>query len=188
MVEMANTDIKNIIFKSIDKDYSYGKYDDFEIIIMNSNDYMNATGLCNAINKSCGSTKLYRHWRLTDTAKELIEGVAKMVGTDQDSLFIKMVDVKNKLRGTYVHPLLIPHISSWASPLMAIKVSQIVNNYYSKKAHDEKQQIIIELECNINEKDDTITQLNKKVDMLLEKNKSIIKHNKKIEEHNKKIE
>ena len=34
------------------------------------------------------------------------------------------------ISGTYCHPLLIPHIGCWVSPSFALKVSDIVNNYY----------------------------------------------------------
>src|SRR5271156_2247380 len=34
------------------------------------------------------------------------------------------------ISGTYCHPLLIPHIACWVSSSFALKVSDIVNNYF----------------------------------------------------------
>ena len=38
-------------------------------------------------------------------------------------------DVDRIISGTYCHPLLIPHIACWVSPIFALQVSKIVNYY-----------------------------------------------------------
>lgn len=68
---------------------------------------------------------------------------------------IKDTGSSNTLRGTYVHPLLAPHIASWVSAEFAIKVSQIVNNYIVR---DYKEQLRAAKQ-DIQEKQDNITTL-----------------------------
>lgn len=70
------------------------------------------------------------------------------------------------IRGTYVHPDLIPHIASWASPAFAVKVSKIVNEYFIKKAIKEKDKLI-------KKKDDKIDKMSDKIDKLHEDNESL---------------
>ena len=66
---------------------------------------------------------------------------------------ITIVTGDNELRGTYVHPLLVPHITSWISPDFAIQVSEIVNNHMVKLYREQ-----------IREKDDNIKRLESKID------------------------
>lgn len=73
-----------------------------------------------------------------------------------------------KIRGTYAHPDLIPHIATWASQKFALKVSKIVNEYFIKKE-------LKKLEKEIREKDKTIHELNSKVDTLLVENSKMSK-------------
>lgn len=65
------------------------------------------------------------------------------------------------MRGTYVHPLLIPHIASWISSAFAIKVSIIVNNFivneYKEKINNLEEKIS-DLEEYTSEQDNTILE------------------------------
>ena len=47
-------------------------------------------------------------------------------------------ECKNDLRGTYVHPDLLPSILSWISPEFTIKINRIINLYY---AHEKDKEI-----------------------------------------------
>ena len=127
----GNNDIRQLCIVKINNDYSYGKYGEFCVIIKNSNGYMNATKLCNEAGKN------FKHWKTNITSKELIDEVSLWVGIPTHTL-MEIPNVPNNLRGTYVHPDLIPHIASWASPKFAIKVSKIVNEYFIKKAIADK--------------------------------------------------
>ena len=62
-----------IAFEKIDDNYSYGTYDDFKVIIMNSNGYINVTKLC----KQYG--KYFKHWLQNDSSKDLIAEVDKVL-------------------------------------------------------------------------------------------------------------
>ncbi len=46
------------------------------------------------------------------------------------------------IRGTYVHPLLIPHIASWISPEFAIKVSEIVNYHLTMQLRNHNTELM----------------------------------------------
>ena len=59
--------LTSLIYENITDGYSYGKYDDFNIIIMNSNGYINATKLCTAHGKE------FKAWFKNISSKELIE-------------------------------------------------------------------------------------------------------------------
>lgn len=120
--------LSDIIYEKINNDYSYGKYGDFNVIIMNSNSYINAAKLCIKYDKD------FFDWKKNKVSKELIEEVENYIQSTENSRSIKIRSIIvvttgiKILHGTYVHPLLIPHIASWISPKFAIKVSQIVND------------------------------------------------------------
>jgi hypothetical protein len=183
------TNIKEIIFKKINDKYSYGKYGSFNVIMMIDNGYINATKLCEKVDKE------FRHWKENKSANEIIDELTKTSGIEKQKLMIITTgNVLGKIKGTYVHPDLIPQIASWASPRFAIKVSKIVNEYFAKKALDKKDAIIAK-------KDDKIDKLEKKIDLQLEKidsqsekidelkkiNNRILRTNTKIQHQNENI-
>ena len=134
-----------IVFEKIDDNYSYGTYDDFKVIIMNNNGYINAAKLCKQYGKS------FKNWLQNDSSKDLIAEVDKVLalagipasadsssnmfaspgipGDANDKATITIVETRNITRGTYVHKLLVPHIASWLNPSFAIKMSKIVDEY-----------------------------------------------------------
>lgn len=147
----GNDDIRQLCIVKINNDYSYGKYGEFCMVIKNSNGYMNATKLC----KEAG--KEFFNWKSNAVSKELISEVVSSLGIPRDDLMQTVTGGKIlEIRGTYVHPDLIPHIASWASPKFAIKVSKIVNEYFIKKAVADKD-ILLGI------KDDKINKLIKEV-------------------------
>lgn len=172
--------LSKIIFEHINDKYAYGKYDEFKVIIMKENRYINATKLCNETGKS------FKHWLENANSKNLIEEVEKTFTAGYPAVNKKstiMVQggkgTNGLINGTYVHELLIPHIASWISPSFAIKVSKIVNSFIVKEYQD-----------SIKEKDDKISELekilknierqnkiaNEKLDAVLSDN--VITHNK----------
>ena len=166
----GDDDIRHVCIETIDENYSYGNYGEFQMIIMNKNGYMNATKLC----KDAG--KEFRYWKENTSAKELIRELSAYVGIPAHKLIVSP-NVANKLRGSYVHPDLIPHIASWASPVFAIKVSKIVNEFFIKQAIEEKDKLL-------QKKDDKIDKLSKKMD---EQSKKIDKQSKKIDKQSNHI-
>ena len=112
---MAN-ELNQIIFDHIDDKYAYGNYGEFKVIIMKSNTFINATKLCKEYNKD------FYHWKERKGNNELIKEVDKEIpsplirgdGSNPSTILIKGGN-NDLIRGTYVHPLLIPHIASWIS-------------------------------------------------------------------------
>jgi hypothetical protein len=92
-----------------------------------------------------------------------------------------------EINGTYVHPLLIPAIASWASPKFGLRVSKIVNEFFIKKESDRQKALL-------KEKDDTIDELNSNIQELLRNSRKQRLENKKqsddlqeIKRHNKEL-
>jgi len=83
---------------------------------------------------------------------------------------MEIPNIRNELRGTYVHPKLVPHIASWASPEFAIKVSEIVNEFYIQRAIEEKDIII-------GQKDAKIDKMAKQINKLLQDSAKAISQN-----------
>ena len=125
-----------IAYEQIDGEYFYGKYGPFKVVIHSQSGYINATKLC----KDGG--KQFKQWKRLDGSQELINTLAQegpvlieqsAAGIPAAPLFEErsLSSMANYINGYYAHPLLIPHIASWASPRFAIIVSQIVNDYLS---------------------------------------------------------
>ena len=212
------TDLSDILFENINNNYSYGAYGDFKVIIMKKNNYINATKLCSENNKR------YEHWSRNASNEELINEVKKEINhsnsltthiravndfDDNDTDFIKPIIVIKgggkitQISGTYVHPLLIPHIASWISPKFGIKVSKIVNEYiineYKNKLLEnnnklaEKEMELAEKESELAEKEIENMSLTNKIDLLLKKmdeqskeTKQLTKDTKLLKKQNKK--
>ena len=129
-----------IAYEQIDNEYWYGRYGPFKVVIHSPSGYINASKLCT----ECG--KQLFHWKENRSSKELIDAVEKriefhkpilpnQISIDMPTKVIYeekgLTSRGNETRGMYAHPLLVPHIASWASPRFAIIVSEIVNDYVS---------------------------------------------------------
>ena len=124
--------INNIIFKDINEDYSFGKYGDFNVIIMKKNGYINATKLCSNAETKNGTRKEFYRWLENNNSKILIKEISTFLEISQDKLLITITGGSKKLtiiRGTYIHPLLITHIAYWISPKFAINVSLWIDEW-----------------------------------------------------------
>ena len=122
MITVEN--LNQIIYESIDENYGFGKYGDFQVIIRKKDGYINATKLC----KDGG--KELKHWKETQYNTILFQKYTTIIGVDKSTPIME-TNISGHLhtRGTYVHPILIPHIASWVSAEFAIRVSYIVNNF-----------------------------------------------------------
>lgn len=169
----------SIIYENIDsnhEDYSFGyaKYGSFKIIMMQSkndnvvNGFINANHLCNEGNK-----RLCK-WVENKDSKILIDYLKIRIN---HNVAIKITDVENHLKGTYVHHLLIPHIASWISCEFAFYVSVIVNDHI-KQEHasmiEEKEKLLRKQNKVIKKKDDKIDQLMEKLKIMEEKENLVL--------------
>ena len=118
------SDIKEIIFEDINDDYGYGKYGGFEVIFDKKTGYINATKLC-----SLGG-KRFENWNQNKQSKEFIETFSNCLRISKDEILMIVTGGRNTIiRGTYVHPDIIPHIAMWISPKFGITISKIVNEW-----------------------------------------------------------
>jgi hypothetical protein len=128
MTEMIH-DIAEIAYEQIHNEYYRARYGDFTVIMNINTRYINATHLCALATTKNGKPKHFPVWRTNNSAKELINEVALVVGVSPADLLAVPVNVPNDIRGTYVHPDLIPHIAYWASVKFAVAVMKIVNRF-----------------------------------------------------------
>lgn len=141
-------DIRGIIFEKINDTFSKGMYAGFIVLIMNKNGYVNVTKMCKDIFVECkkinkdAKEKEFRKWKALDTTKELINTVSSAGQILPAELFITFTSGHIISRGTYVHPDLVPHIASWASPTIAIKISKIVNEYFSNDERKRQRELL----------------------------------------------
>jgi len=135
---------------------------------MHENGFMNANKICKEAGKD------FFNWKKNTQSKELIEALSLSTGIQKnDIMYINATSKNIETRGTYVHPDLIPHIASWASPEFAIKVSKIVNEYFIKKAIEEKDKLL-------QNKDDKIDKLLREVNELKNTTYEVLDNTKKI--------
>jgi len=172
-------DIREIIIEPINDDFSWGKYADFEVVIMNKNGFINCTKMCQHISDETGHQRLLKNWTPITNAKELIKAVSSTAGQQATDLMPIIKGGKiQEITGTYCHPDLVPHIASWASPQFAVKVARIVNEYLSREAKDEREKLL-------RKKDDKIDKLNHKINKVLEGNQTLQKGNQNLQKDNK---
>jgi len=176
-------DIRNIIFKDINEDYAWGKYGDFKVIIMKENGYINVTKLCSMVTNKNGKVKEFRKWKETDISKNLIEEISNVARIPAAEILVTVPTGPKKLtciRGTYAHSDLIPHIAAWASPVFAIKISKIVNEYYTKKVIKAKDKLIEKKDDKIDELLTLNKKMDKRIKRLLSKNDELYGQNEEI--------
>jgi hypothetical protein len=151
--------ISELIYEPVNEQYGWGKYGEFRVLIRHKDGYINVTKLC----KDGG--KELKNWSANQSSMDLVNQ-ARSAGIPADPLE-QLITGQNELRGTYAHPLLVPHIASWISPEFAFKVSRIVNDHLVREYREQ-----------IREKTDKIDELMKKMD----------KQNEKLDAQNKKLD
>ncbi len=123
------TELKNIAFEQVDGDYYRGRYGDFDAILRKTDGYVNVTKLCAAALNRNGNPKDFFNW-VGKQATDIKEAASIATGLSIDQLTDVIVGgtkAQVEISGTYAHPKLVPHIASWASPIFAMHVSDIVN-------------------------------------------------------------
>src|ERR1700722_4067008 len=143
--------ISDLAFEQISGKYYYAAYGPFRVIMDKSNGYINATKMCQSGGKD------YFDWSRLKGSHQLIAAVENKLALEitqqtisnpsttlldakphicglasPPCIFIQTTnntEVDKLIRGTYCHPLLIPHIGSWISADFALKVSEVVNAY-----------------------------------------------------------
>jgi hypothetical protein len=120
-------DLSRVSFEPINEKYSKARYGEFDVIMDMTTGYINATKLC------AHGGKLLKNWLRNDSAKELIKEMEDTINLSLEnnkkiSILVSCTS-HGYVKGTYVHPDLIPHIACWVSTKFAIKVSKIINEW-----------------------------------------------------------
>ena len=150
-----NNTITKLEYEKIDDVYSKAKYAGFDVIMNMESGYINATKLCS------DGGKLMKNWLQNNGNKELISYFEEFHRLESKRMTITVTGGQNTLlRGTYVHPDLIPHIASWVSPAFAYKVSKIVNNFLIREKEDEIRKLYGD-KCELQE---IVKRLDKRVE------------------------
>ncbi|AZL89611.1 KilA-N domain-containing protein [Megavirus baoshan] len=150
----SDNDIRNVIYENINDKYSYGKLGDFNVIIMKKNGYVNATNLCKNIKKE------FYHWKENKNSKELINELKKFFNEENEYMITITGGKNTKIRGTYVHPILLTNIANWISPLFAVKIGIWIEEWkkYSLKNLVKYYDALSKLESNSNNNKEKIIQ------------------------------
>lgn len=113
--------LTGLIFQNIDDKFSYGQYGEFDIVIKRRNGHVNATKLCDDYGRNF--EKMYND----EDFLELVREFSKIKKVPV-KLLIRDIQTGQKLTsGIYVHPILVPHISSLCSARFAAKMSSIIS-------------------------------------------------------------
>src|SRR5277367_3203182 len=134
--------ITDIAFETICDGYAWGRYGAFKVILRMRDGYINATKLCAFASTKNGTKKEFYRWQGQIAAQELIEEVSAahhIRGADMISVLL--TGDPHVIRGTYVHPDLIPAIAGWACPKFAYRIVQIVNAYITREAAAENERL-----------------------------------------------
>ncbi len=157
------TNLSHIAFEKLYDTYYRGQYGDFNVFIRLPDGYMNVTKFCSMAESQSGIPKKFSNWKRAISSNELIAAASRSTGIPVDQLMEVVQTGKHAdVSGTYVHPLLVPHIASWASSDFAIKVSQIVNAAMERENQQKiraQARALAEKDGTIAEKDDNIAKL-----------------------------
>jgi hypothetical protein len=159
----SNIMISQICSSQIRDSFWFAYYGNFKCVINKQNGFINATKLCSLANKK------FSDWKCNTSSMRLIQELEEEIywenhftqspgelslqyGVELNTETVcKYITTSNQteedrlISGTYVHPLLIPHIACWCSPSFAIKVSKVINfivieNWKMKLLQEQQQQ------------------------------------------------
>src|SRR5437773_1207671 len=122
-------------YEQIYKSYWYAKYGEFKIILHKELGYVNATQLCKTYNKQ------FYNWYANKGVKTMVQALASRqtppIEAEQMMITAKGGSGAHAkiVAGSYVHPVLIPHIMSWMDAAFSNVVSDMVNGLYGLKGN-----------------------------------------------------
>jgi len=151
-MEKNGKDTKKICFEKINEQFSIRSCGDFPVIIADQNGYVNATKLCQEIAKKNGSKKVLKEFFKTDRNKKIVKSVSLYTNINvKDLTFIIKTSI-NKIRGTYVHSLLMIHIGMWLGSNFAVEISKWIEEWklYSPKNEIRFQKALTNIESDHN--------------------------------------
>jgi len=123
--------LQDIIFEDINEEFAWGQYGQLAKVVIHKGDtYVNCTQILIDLDYSKTEIKiksLYEWNRHNKSAKEMFTRLAADNNMEEKNC---KFSVKNHriehIRGTYLHPDLVPHYLSWVSPEIGLYVGKIV--------------------------------------------------------------
>src|SRR5438477_485353 len=127
----------DIAFEQIQDNYWYGAYDQFRVVMMKDNGYINVTKMC------VDGGKRFHDWCRLKATQELIKAYKNLIVVEFSSAGIpveensqyKFIQTRNKspvdqlISGTYIHPDLAAAVAGWVSPVFHIKMLRVMKGY-----------------------------------------------------------
>ena len=86
-------------------------------VLSREDGFINATALCKA------GGKQFNDWYRLEKTKLFLNALSSSTGCPVDILIHIITNMKNELRGTWVHPRLAVNIAQWISPIFDVQVS-----------------------------------------------------------------
>ena len=120
-----NLNITNLAYEKINDKYSKAKYGEFDVIMDMTTGYINATKFCSL---ASDESKRFDHYIANARYKKLLEYM-KTCPHYRGDLSIQITTGINELRGTYLHPDLLLDLASWISPIVCLKINNIINEW-----------------------------------------------------------
>lgn len=135
------TNLLEIAIDQISTGYNLVEYLGFSLIVKMDNGYVNATHLC----KQSDKKKTLSGWKRQESSNEVLNDLSFDTGIDIQDLTQVIAGGQNiEIRGTYVHPYLVPVIAQWCSSKFRIRVAimleeMAVREYKCKLAESAKE-------------------------------------------------
>jgi hypothetical protein len=183
---LENDEIKDLITEPINKEYSWGKYGDFNLIICNKNGYVNGVFLiyeATEFEKKIRDVKTIPlksiiDWLTNKETVSLFKVASIEEGINENDLYFKKLGAQKRgeemLQGTYIHPVLINSLATWVSPSYALKINRVINKMnIEKKLKDEDDRTNKLLGI----KNDIIAQMERKYNEISTENQILIVNN-----------
>lgn len=131
----TSTDFKTV---SISDDYEFIQYNKHLRLIHSIKDDMYQM---NSIIKACNSDKQPTRYMDLKETKEIIKEIGSMQKCTDREIIENRPNLPNILKGYYVHRLLVNHVAIWASPIYAIYIMKLLDDYFEKQRNQLQKQI-----------------------------------------------
>jgi len=178
--------LADICYEKIMDNFWFANYLGLKVIMMKDNGYINVTKLCS------DGGKQFKHWKALKNSKAMMSFYEKninqttdselltildnqlilsdVIPSDEPANWIKVIhtytggkgDTYDVCRGTYIHPLLIPHIASWINFEFAYNVSIIIQDFtvkFYKAKCEEMQNALLLAEIELSNTEQSFKQL-----------------------------
>ena len=129
--------LSRVAFANIFGIYWRGRYGENEVIIRQTDCFLNASKLCACYNKE------FEEWEKFPHIKDLIRNIESII-RDEHFLFTPYIPKQefraietvasmssHNVDGKFIHPYLAPHLMTWLDPQFAVMVSTLVNEHLS---------------------------------------------------------